>query len=119
MAKPALPEPKIESYSLAEVALLTDAPEWAVMRWCRSGLIPGASYKAGAWSLPARGLFLFLQRRIEPHYSVKSVAGILDLSEETVREYIKQKRLQVVKLGRAASAPVRVAESELRRWINA
>jgi predicted site-specific integrase-resolvase len=110
---------RIERYTLEEVCLLLDAPAWAVERWCRAALIPGARHERGEWAIPDRGLSLFLRRAVEPLYTVEQVAGILALEVETVRGYIKARRLPVVKLGVAKSAPVRVCESELRRWIRA
>lgn len=114
---PARAEP--ERYSADEVVALLDVPAWCVERWCKGGLIPGARWVRGAWSIPARGLALFLRRTVEPLYSPEQVAGLLSVTVPTVREYLAAGRLKSVKLGTAKGSPVRVPESELRRWIAA
>lgn len=117
MARPK--QEKVSYYTVAEAAALMDAPTWTVERSVKAGLIPGALFvrEAQEWRIPERGLSLFLQRRVEPMYSAEMVAGLLGVTEDTAREYLK--RMQTVKLGTAKSAPVRVPESELRRFINA
>jgi hypothetical protein len=106
-------------WSPAEVSLLLDTPLAIVERWCRVGLLHGARLKGEAWVIPGRALFLFCGRKVEPHYSPETVAGLLDKSVATVRDWIKQGRMAKVKLGVDAQASVLVAESELRRWISA
>lgn len=105
-----------------QVALLLDTPLCIVLRWCAVGLMPGAREKRGEWAIPGRSLFLFCNRRIEPHYSPETVAALLDKSVETVRGWLKesedgQPRIKRVKLGVAKSASVLIPESELRRWL--
>lgn len=120
---PAYASPVIEpsaAFSVPEVCALLDVPEWAVDRWCRAGLLPGAKHRKGSgWIIPGRALSFFCGRSIEPLYSPETVAGILDVSVETVREYLAAGRLEKVKLGSAKSAPVRIRESTLRRWMAA
>ncbi len=106
-------------FSVEEACALLDVPEWAVTRWCRAGLLPGACYKRNAWVIPGRALSFFCGRAVEPLYSPETIAGILDLEVETVRQYLADGRLPKIKLGTAKSAPVRVSESALRRWIAA
>lgn len=107
-------------WSAAEVASLMDADLVFVERWCRAGLLPGATHRAATgWSIPGRALFLFLARRVEPHYSAETVAGLLDASVETVRGWIKAERLPVMKTGTAKSAMVRIPESALIAWMKA
>lgn len=55
---------------------------------------------------------------IEQHYSPRSVAKLLDLSYETVRNWIKLGRLRVIKTGVAKSSPVLITASELRRFLD-
>lgn len=108
-----------ETFSVPEVCALLDAPEWAVLRWCCAGLLPGAKHGRKGWTIPARALSFFCGRSVECLYSPETVAGILELEVETVREYLASGRLVKTKLGTARGAPVRVAESDLRRWIAA
>lgn len=105
--------------SEVEAARWLDVPVWSVQRWCEAGLVPGARHGAAGWRLPRRGLLFFCGRTVEPMYSPESVAAILELSVETVRGYLSAGRLRSVKLGAARCAPVRVAESELRRFARA
>lgn len=108
-----------ETFSVPEVCALLDAPEWAVLRWCRAGLLPGAKHGRKGWTISGRALSFFCGRSVECLYSPETVAGILELEVETVREYLSSGRLPKVKLGTAKGSPVRVAESDLRRWIAA
>ncbi len=103
-------------WSAAEVASLLDVPLPLVRRWCEVGVVP-AVHESGTWWLEGRALFVFCSRSVEPHYSPETVAGLLDRSLETVRGWIKRKRLKTVKLGAARNATVLVPESELRRWL--
>lgn len=103
--------------SVSEVARLLDVPVWSVERYCLSGLIEGARRRDGAWQVPARGLSFFCGRSIEPMYSPETVAQILEITVETVREYLASGRLRKVKLGTAKCSPVRVKDSDLRRWV--
>lgn len=109
-----------DAWSVAEVAAWLDVPAVLVTRWCEAGHVVGARRDAAsAWVLPGRGLFLFLGRKVEAHYSVETVAVMLDAQPETVRGWLKARRLRAVKLGGARQAPVRIAESELARWLKA
>jgi excisionase family DNA binding protein len=99
------------TWTAAEVAGLLDVPLVLVERWALAGLVPGARMESGAWRLPGRGLFLFLGRKVEAHYSVSTVAGLLDRPAATVRDWIADKRLRVVKLGAAKASAVLIPES--------
>jgi len=99
------------TWTAAEVAALLDVPAVLVERWALAGLVPGARIESGAWRLPGRGLFLFLGRRVEAHYSVHTVAGLLDRPAATVRDWVADKRLRSVKLGAAKAAAVLIPES--------
>lgn len=103
--------------TVAEVSALLDTPARLVERWCVAGLLPGAARRAGAWAIPARALSFFCGRRVEPHYSPETAAALLDKSVETVRRWIKARRLAVVKTGTSKSASVLISESELVRWL--
>jgi len=100
-------------WSAVEVAALLDVPLRLVVRWAQTGVVPGCRLRAGAWRLPGRGLFFFLGRRVECHYTPATVAALLDKPVGTVREWIKAGRLRVVKLGVARQAPTLVPESAL------
>ena len=103
-------------WTAAEVATLLDVPQVLVERWCRVKLLP-AAFRGDQWWIEGRALFLFCRRRIEPHYKPETIAGLLDRSVNTVRDWLKSGRIKTVKLGPARSATVLVAESELRRWM--
>ncbi len=105
--------------TVAEVCSLLDVPEWCVVRWCVAGLIPGARVKRSVWVIPRRGLFFFCGRQIEPMYSAEMIAGIAGVAVATARDWLKKRRLKSVKFGVERSAPRRVPESELRRWLAA
>ena len=92
------------TWTAAEVSAMIDTPLAVVTRWAQTGVIRGAFHQGGAWRIPGRALFLFFARRVECHYSVATVAAMLDKPEETVRDWIKRKRLPVVKLGLARQA---------------
>jgi excisionase family DNA binding protein len=106
------------TWSAAEVAALLDTPRAIVDRWCAIGLMPGAEMVRGDWQISGRSLFLFCGRKIEPHYNIETVAGLLDKSADTVRRWTKSGRMRVVKIGTAKSASVMIPESELRRWLS-
>lgn len=108
-----------ERFTVPEVCALLEVPDWAVLRWCCAGLLPGAKHTPKGWIITGRALSFFCGRSVECLYSPETVAGILELEVETVREYLSSGRLPKVKLGTARGAPVRVAESELRRWLAA
>jgi hypothetical protein len=107
------------TWKASEVAAMLDTPLAVVVRWCQVGVIRGAFYSAGAWRIPGRALFLFLARRVECHYSVATVAAMLDKPEDTIRTWIQQKRLPVVKLGLARQASAVVPESALIKFLKA
>jgi len=50
---------------------------------------------------------------IERHLSVKSVAELLDLTEDCIRKWIRERKLKVVKIGRS----VRIPQSSLLEMI--
>ena len=107
------------TWTAAEVSALIDTPLAVVTRWAQTGVIRGAFHQGGAWRISGRALFLFLARRVECHYSVATVAAMLDKPEETVRDWIKRKRLPVVKLGLARKASALVPESALIKFLKA
>jgi excisionase family DNA binding protein len=78
--------------------------------------IPLGTKTRGA-AIPGRSLFLFCGRKVEPHYSPETAAALLDKSPETVRGWIKDRRIRKVKVGCAKSASVLIPESELRRLL--
>lgn len=90
---------------------MLDVPVPLVARWAMAGLVTGARMEGGVWRFPGRGLFFFLGRRVESHYSVPTVAGLLDRPVATVRSWIADGRLRAVKLGTAKAAAVLVPES--------
>lgn len=110
---------RARDWSVDEVATLLDTPPALVTRWCVAGLLPGARRCGDAWAIPGRGLFVFCQRRVEAHYSPETAAALLDRSVATIRDWIKDRRLKVIKTGTAKSAGVLIPESELRRWLAA
>lgn len=101
------------TWTAAEVAGLLDVPQLIVERWAQTGLVPGARLESGTWRIPGRSLFLFLGRRVEAHYSVQTVAALLDRPLATVRDWIADKRLRSVKLGTAKAAAVLIPESAI------
>lgn len=106
-------------WTAAEVAALLDVPEMIVMRWAQTGIVRGCTYSQGQWRLPGRGLFFFLQGRLEQHYRVKTAAALLDVSERTLEGWIKAGRLPVRKLGTASASTVLVPESALLALLKA
>lgn len=106
-------------WTCEQVAVLLDADAVQVSAWCKLGLLPGASWKSGRWQIPGAALFFFCEGRIERRLSPETVAALLDVKASTVRSWIKQKRLPVHKLGAAKGSPVRIKESDLRRFIDA
>jgi hypothetical protein len=102
----------------AEVALLLDTPTVIVLRWCALELLPGARQIRGEWAIPGRSLFLFCLRRIEPHYSLKTAAALMDKPLVTLRGWVKRGLIKKVKLGPEKSSSVVISESELRRWLS-
>jgi excisionase family DNA binding protein len=107
------------SLSLAEVAELMSTPPEMVRRWCVVGLLPGARQTMEGWRIPARSLSFFCLRRLEPHYSIKTAAAYLGLSEPTLRSWVADGSLSVRKIGTARSASVLIPESELMRRVGA
>ncbi len=105
-------------WTVPQVAVLLDTPECLVERWCCLKMIPGVRLRASAWEIPGPGLFFFCSGRLEPHYSPATAGALLDQSEDTIRGWIKHKRLKVVKLGSKKSSPVRIAESELKKFLS-
>lgn len=103
-------------WTAAEVSAWLDVPLVLVERWCRVKLLP-AAFRGDQWRIEGRALFLFCRRSIEPHYKPETIAGLLDRSVDTVRDWLKSGRMKTLKLGAARSSTVLVAESELRRWM--
>ncbi len=108
---------KVGTWTAEQVASMTDTPLAMVVRWCTARLIHGARHMDGAWRIPGPGLVFFLGTKIEPMYSLRTAAALLDLSDDTIEEWIKSGRLKKVKLGRTRQAPVRILESELRKVV--
>ena len=107
------------SLSLTEVAELMSTPPEMVRRWCVVGLLPGARQTLTGWKIPSRALSFFCLRRLEPHYTVKTAAEWLGLSEPTIRSWVADGSLSVRKVGSARSASVLIPESELMRRVGA
>jgi hypothetical protein len=105
------------NWTVDEIAQLLDTPPRLVDRWCRVGLL-SAQQRQGVWIVSGRSLALFCGRKVEPFYSAETIAALLDNDEVTVRDWLKRGRLKKKKFGTARSAPVRVPESELVRWLN-
>lgn len=104
-------------WTVPEVAAMLDTAECLVERWCRLKLLRDVRRRGAEWEIPGRALFFFLSGRVEPHYSAATVGALLDVSEDTIRGWIKKRRLAVMKLGGEKSSPVRIAESELKRFL--
>jgi excisionase family DNA binding protein len=104
-------------WSCEQVGTLLDAAPVQVAAWCKLGLLPGASWKAGRWAIPGAALFFFCEGRIERRLSPETVAALLDVEVSTVRSWIKYGRLPVWKLGPAKGSPVRIKESDVRRFL--
>lgn len=107
------------SLSLAEVSEMMSTPPEMVRRWCVVGLLPGARQTLTGWRIPARSLSFFCLRKLEPHYTVKTAAEWLGLSEPTIRSWVADGSLSVRKIGTARSAAVLIPESELMRRVGA
>jgi len=107
------------SLSLAEVSEMMSTPPEMVRRWCVVGLLPGARQTMEGWRIPARALSFFCLRRLEPHYTVKTAAEWLGLSEPTIRSWVADGSLSVLKTGTGRSASVLIPESSLARRIGA
>ena len=103
-------------WSAEQVAVMMDAPVTMVEGWCKLRLLPGAVHRDGRWQIPGPALFFFCGGSFERHYSPETAAALLDVETSTVRSWIKHGRLPVEKLGTAKSAPVRIKESDLRRF---
>lgn len=106
-------------WTCEQAGALLDAPAVQVATWCKLGLLPGASWKAGRWQIPGAALFFFCEGRVERMLSPETVAALLDVKPSTVRGWIKQRRLPVHKLGAAKGSPVRIKEHDLRRFVDA
>jgi excisionase family DNA binding protein len=105
-------------WTCEQAGMLLDASAAQVAAWCKLGLLPGASWKAGRWAIPGAALFFFCEGRIERRLSPETVAALLDVEVSTVRSWIKHGRLPVRKLGSAKGSPVRIKESDLRRFVD-
>lgn len=104
-------------WSAEQVAVLLDAAVSLVEGWCKLRMLPGAVWRDGRWQIPGPALFFFCGGAFERHYSPETAAALLDVEVSTVRSWIKHGRLPVEKLGTAKSAPVRIRESDLRRFV--
>lgn len=105
-------------WTCEQVAAIVDSSAVQVGMWCRLGLLPGSKWKRDRWQIPGAALFFFCEGRVERMLSPETVAALLDVEASTVRGWIKQRRLPVHKLGGAKSSPVRIKESELRRFVD-
>ena len=105
-------------WTCEQVAMLLDASASQAAAWCKLGLLPGARWKAGQWQIPGASLFFFCEGRVERRLSPETVAALLDVEVSTVRSWIKHGRLPVQKLGIAKGSPVRIKESDLRRFVD-
>jgi len=104
-------------YSPEEVADLCELPVAIVLRHLRA---PGRSFFPGAWEesdghwrVPEDGVRAFMGRRIERHYSLQSVAELLELSYDHVWRTVKAQRLAVEVAGTQ-----RVPESAILKLIS-
>jgi excisionase family DNA binding protein len=105
-------------WTCEQAGMLLDASAAQVAAWCKLGLLPGALWKAGRWAIPGAALFFFCEGRVERRLSPETVAALLDVEVSTVRSWIKHGRLPVQKLGIAKGSPVRIKESDLRRFVD-
>jgi excisionase family DNA binding protein len=105
-------------WTCEQVGTLLDASASQVSTWCKLGLLPGAVWRSGRWQIPGPALFFFSEGRIERMLSPETVAVLLDVEVSTVRSWIKHERLPVQKLGSAKGSPVRIKESDLRRFVD-
>lgn len=104
-------------WSAEQVALLMDTPVGMVEGWCKLRMLPGSAWNDGRWHIPGPALFFFCGGSFERHYSPETAAALLDVEVSTVRSWIKHGRMPVEKLGVAKSAPVRIKDSILRRFV--
>lgn len=54
---------------------------------------------------------------VEPMFTVREVANILSLSESTIRNHLKNGSLEHIRLGNTPKAPIRIRESDLRKYL--
>lgn len=107
------------TWTVEEVAAMLDTPPAIVARWCSLQILDAKKGRHAPWLIPGRSLFLFCQRRLEPHYRPATAARMLDVEECTVRDWITQGRLKRLKLGTARKATVLIPESEVLKFLKA
>lgn len=105
------------TWTAEQVSVLMDAEVSLVEGWCRLRMLPGAVWREGRWHIPGSALFFFCGGAFERRYSPESAAVLLDVEVSTLRSWVKNGRLPVEKLGTAKSSPVRIKESDLRRFV--
>ena len=123
--------PKKRVLSVAEVAAIFELPEAIIRARCSFSFFPGAvrDEGTGEWEIPEAGLVAALRCSVEPHWSVRRWAGLLDLSYHALRRITAPvasldaplpvgKRLRALLVCVSDGAPVqRVPESEIRRFL--
>lgn len=57
------------------------------------------------------------EEKVEKLYTIHEVARLLGLSYVTIWSWIKKGKVKAVKLGTTPKAPVRIPESEVRRFL--
>jgi hypothetical protein len=113
--------------SAAEVALRLDVDEWLVRARLRAGsFFPGAWEDEDGWHVPEKAVEHCLRCSLQPVYSLRSAAQILDLSYGHVHKLTHEvaaldeplppgKGLRAVLLFLGGAGLKRIPESELRR----
>lgn len=117
-------------FSVAEAAALLEVPERLIRARARFSFFPGAREADNGtdWEIPAAGLRSALRCRVEPHWSIKSWAGLVGLSYgalykvTAVVESLDDplpvgKQVRAIRLELGSSAQKRIPESEILRWL--
>ena len=114
-------------FSADEVAVLMELPVALVRARCRVSFFPGAYQVGGVWMIPEAGLRVALRCVVEPHFRLRTAAGIMGISYETLYDVTqavtsldevlapgKSVRARLVSLG--ATRPLMlIPECEIRR----
>ncbi len=98
-----------KGYTIDEAAAELDAPPSIVRRLVASRAFPRVGEVDGEPRIPESDLRAFLGRRVEPHFSQATVAGLLDCTPRHVRRLIQAGTLPV----RHIAGLPRIAESDL------
>jgi transposase len=107
--------PKARDYSEQEVADKLDVSRATVQRWCSPpcSFFPGAQKGAEGWLIPETQLRSFLARRLEPHFSLRTLAGYLDASYDHIWRLYKAGKIKAVSF----LGEIRVPESEALKLV--